>query len=291
STLSLLIALPLLGLSYLGRGYVVTASLAPLLLGLLQILLYADRKIYALFHFHLNGLVVNVLTTPGGWESMHVRLLELVAVIAAAAGFLVAEYALYLGLARRCASAGAAASGRPWALLVGVVLALAALERVTYAISDVANLDDVTRSARLVPLYQPFTVRHLIRRYTHIALDPGPTLVHGTESRGLRYPRNPLRFGEPARRPTTARIVLDSWRADTFSPDNTPELWRLGERSQVFRHHVSGGNSTRNGIFTMFYGLYGSYWQHVLTEGAGPVLLQRLKELDYRIKIMSSSSL
>ena len=291
STLNLVVALPLLALSRLGRGYLLTALLAPLLFGVLQILLYTDRKIYALFHFHLNGLVVNVLTTPGGWESMHVRPGEVAAVVAGIAAFIVAEYALYLLLVRRFVSAGTTSSQRSWALVVAVVVVLATLERVTYAVSDVTNLEDVTRSARLVPLYQPLTVRHLIRRYTHIPLDPDPTLVRGTESRGLRYPRSPLRFDEPERRPNIVWIVLDSWRAGTFSPENTPNLWRLGERSQVFRHHVSGGNSTRNGIFTMFYGIYGSYWPHVLTEGTGPVLFPRLKELGYRIKIMSSSSL
>src|SRR5437870_4107809 len=95
----------------------------------------------------------------------------------------------------------------------------------------------------------------------------------------------------PARRPNIVWIVLDSWRADTFTPENTPEMWRLGLRSQVFLHHVSGGNSTRNGIFTMFYGLHGSYWQSVLAERSGPVLFARLKELGYRLRILSSSSL
>src|SRR5436305_11117457 len=31
-----------------------------------------DRKQYALFRFHLNGLAINILATPGGWESMHI---------------------------------------------------------------------------------------------------------------------------------------------------------------------------------------------------------------------------
>src|SRR5947208_604313 len=158
-------------------------------------------------------------------------------------------------------------------------------------LGDIADAEDVTRSARLVPLYQPFTVRHLLRRYTRIRLDDRPAVAHVSGTRALRYPRAPLRFAAPARRPNIVWIVLDSWRADTFTPENTPEMWRLGLRSQVFLHHVSGGNSTRNGIFTMFYGLHGSYWQSVLAERSGPVLFARLKELGYRLRILSSSSL
>ena len=292
ATANLLVVLPLLVVSQLGRGYVLAGLLAPLVLTCLQLLVYIDRKIFALFRFHLNGLVVNTLTTPGGWDSMHVRQAELALWIALALALLAVEYAAYAGLVRRFLSAEPVRSSRRgWLVLVAAVAALGVAERVTYALSDIADAEDVTRSARLVPLYQPFTVRHLLRRYTRIRLDDRPAVAHVSGTRALRYPRAPLRFAAPARRPNIVWIVLDSWRADTFTPENTPEMWRLGLRSQVFLHHVSGGNSTRNGIFTMFYGLHGSYWQSVLAERSGPVLFARLKELGYRLRILSSSSL
>ncbi|PXF57156.1 MAG: hypothetical protein C4B58_10865 [Deltaproteobacteria bacterium] len=35
-----------------------------------DILLFADRTIYRLFGFHINGFILNLVTTPGGMESM-----------------------------------------------------------------------------------------------------------------------------------------------------------------------------------------------------------------------------
>src|SRR3989442_960906 len=178
ATANLLVVLPLLVVSQLGRGYVLAGLLAPLVLTCLQLLVYIDRKIFALFRFHLNGLVVNTLTTPGGWDSMHVRQAELVLWIALALALLAMEYAAYTGLVRRfLAAEPVRSSRRGWLVLVTAVAALGVAERVTYALSDIADAEDVTRSARLVPLYQPFTGRHLVRRYTRIPLDGRPAVA------------------------------------------------------------------------------------------------------------------
>src|SRR5216110_211470 len=125
ATANLLVVLPLLVVSQLGRGYVLAGLLAPLVLTCLQLLVYIDRKIFALFRFHLNGLVVNTLTTPGGWDSMHVRQAELALWIALALALLAVEYAAYAGLVRRfLAAEPVRSSRRGWLVLVTAVAAL-----------------------------------------------------------------------------------------------------------------------------------------------------------------------
>lgn len=57
----------LLGL-VLGRR--LEQMVALLVLSLLTILLLVDSQIYGMYGFHLNGFVWNLITTPGGIESM-----------------------------------------------------------------------------------------------------------------------------------------------------------------------------------------------------------------------------
>ena len=45
-----------------------------LLWTLLQIALRVDTRIYGIFRYHFNGLVWNVITTPGADEAVHIEL-------------------------------------------------------------------------------------------------------------------------------------------------------------------------------------------------------------------------
>lgn len=271
-----------------GRPGAVAAA-AALCFTFLQVFLLVDCGMYRLFHFHFNGLVWNVLTTPGGWESMHIETRDVALFILAVAVLLAAEAVLAVKLARR-PQAPPSRPWRRWAALAAVAAAVGAGERALYAYSDLFGVNEVTRSAKVVPFYQPFTVKRLARKVAGIQVDRGPRVRIPTASL-LAYPRAPLRSADPAKRWNVVWIVLDSWRSDMFSAENTPNLWALGKRAQVFERHFSGGNATRFGIFSMLYGVYGSYWQNFLGDRRGPVLIDRLKGLGYRLKVFSSTTL
>ena len=85
--------------------------------------------------------------------------------------------------------------------------------------------------------------------------------------------------------------MIDSWRYDTFNADNTPNLWLFAQNGVVYDHHMSTGNSTRTGIFGLFYGMPGTYWQNMLSNGRSPIFMDRLQELDYQIGAFASASL
>ncbi|MEZ5598502.1 MAG: hypothetical protein R3E84_19360 [Pseudomonadales bacterium] len=61
-----------------------------------------------------------------------------------------------------------------------------------------------------------------------------------------------------------------------------PSTTRFAARAINYRQHYSGGNGTRMGLFTLFYGMDGSYWQTILDERRPPLLLRRLNDLGYR---------
>ncbi|HVO30479.1 MAG TPA: sulfatase-like hydrolase/transferase [bacterium] len=258
----------------------------------LQFFLLVDRKQYALFRFHLNGLALNVISTPGGWESMHVGTSDLVLVAVVLLAVLLAEAFAFRALLRRHAvTPDGIRVRRRWTLLLVPVILLATGERATYAWADLENVRDVTRSARVVPLYQPFTVKRIARKFFGIQVNKEGGLTAPKAGGSLKYPRAALTFHAPERTPNILWLTLDSFRYDALDPAITPRIAQAAARGFVFENHLSGGNATRYGVFTMFYGLHGSYWQTVLADRRGPVLVSRLKELGYSMKILSSTSL
>ncbi len=259
-----------------------------------QAFLYVDQLIFSFFKFHINGLVVNVLTTTGGWESMHIAPAEIRQFVVVGLGLLLAEFAGFGVLVRVCRPRTPATLSvtKRWGVLLAVTVCAALADRTVYALSDLHNDRETTRSARLlVPLYQPLTIKSLAGR---LGGDANAASLHFEQAKPtdlLKYPLHPLHTKAPAVRPNIVWLVLDSWRYDSFNAETTPEMWALGARSQVFERQISGGNCTRYGIFSMFYGIHGNYWQNVLNWRQGPVLMSRLKELDYRIRVLSSSTL
>jgi hypothetical protein len=76
-----------------------------------------------------------------------------------------------------------------------------------------------------------------------------------------------------------------------LNPDVTPNIWKFAGESSVFNDHYSAGNATRFGIFSLFYGLYGTYWHNFLAEQRGPVLMSELKKRGYDLGVYASATL
>jgi hypothetical protein len=274
------------------RGYAMAAALGPLLVTLLQLLVYVDRKIYALFHFHTNGLVLTVVSTAAGWDAIHMSAGEIALAVGGFVALLAAEWGCYRALLRRVRDRPPARPWRRWAAVTAAVAALVGIERLAFALCDLAGVREVTASVRHVPFYQRLSLRGFARRHAGIALQPlPPVLDAGAPAGALRYPREPLRFRTPPRPPNVVWIVVEGLRADVLTPEDMPETWALAARSHVFRNHLSGGNGTQHGIFSLFYGIHGFYWEHVVSERLSPLLLQRMKALGYAFRIVSSTSL
>ena len=76
-----------------------------------------------------------------------------------------------------------------------------------------------------------------------------------------------------------------------FNEQVSPQIWKFSQKTLVFNNHYSGGNASRFGIFSMFYGVYAYYWHQFLGARQSPVLLDELINLGYDFRILSSTLL
>lgn len=75
---------------------------------------------------------------------------------------------------------------------------------------------------------------------------------HAPTSSTLNYPLRPLHIEPPAERPNILLIGIDAWRFDDANRDVTPNIAHFGQQATRFTHHLSGGNSTQAGLFSLF---------------------------------------
>ena len=70
-----------------------------------------------------------------------------------------------------------------------------------------------------------------------------------------------------------------------------PNVYKFSKQSLVFKDHYSGGINTRHGIFTLFTGIPGSYWEASLQSKSGSALISALQQNNYAIGIFTGAPL
>jgi uncharacterized protein len=254
-------------------------------------LLYTDTIVYRLLRYHFNGAVLNVALTRGSEDAVHLGwgvwgTVLVYLVVATAVQYQIWRAALGFTLRRKQAQRRLPLLLQPRVVVLAVLLPAIGLEKSLYAAADIQGDQEMLWAAKPLPIYPKVRVGRL--------LDPGgqrlPQLEILPEEATLNYPlASPVVPGDGPR-PSFFLLVLDSWRKDMFTPELTPRLHAFAEGARVFTDHLAGGNGTRFGLFTMLYGLHGSYWFKVLGAFKSPVLLDTLQDAGYDVRVFSAAS-
>jgi membrane-anchored protein YejM (alkaline phosphatase superfamily) len=249
-----------------------------------------DTIIFRQYRFHLNAEIWNLLFGGAADEILvfsATMYLQATLVLAVVVGLV-----LLMGrLAHRLAASGA--RRRSWGPLVALVLVgCFASQAVLHAWADVAGFIPVTRQSRLMLFYIPITAEGTFEKLGVEVERADRALLASHGGTNLKYPRRQLECsGTDEPLPNILFIVIDGWRQDAFNERVTPNIARHAPAMLRFRDHLAGGSATRTGIFSMFYGIPGTYWHVMLSEQRGPVLIPELRKLDYQMQIFGSAKL
>lgn len=266
------------------RPFLIAVSV---LLGtLLLLLITTDAVIFFLYRFHLNGMVWNLLTSGVASEVLSITARTWISIGGIAVFFLFIESAAaFWAWGERFPP-----SSRQWRITV-VLLFFLVSGHLLHAWGDFTGEISVKRAAQTLPAFFPLTAKRLMAGFgfTPAARQPDLKTRHTS---GLAYPAEALRFSPPVGKPLNLLVlVIDGWRYDQLSPAVAPNIDSLARSSWVFNNHYSGSNCTRYGIFSLMYGLYGSYWPAILGEERGPLLIDELQRRNYRLGIFGSAPL
>jgi membrane-anchored protein YejM (alkaline phosphatase superfamily) len=257
----------------IGAG--VTIAAAGLSLLLLDSLVFAENR------HHLNPLTLSLLAPPT-WRFAAVYLLV----------FLVIDAVIGVSLWRRCARPVWPPLGR---YLAGALGCCFVASHLVHAWADARYYVPVTTFGHTLPLYvgleavDTLTGLGLVDRQR--ALERGLAGRLGRAPVGaLDYPRAQLRCDRPSPLLNVVLIVVDAMRADLLTSRTAPNLSAFSKQAISFESHWSGGNSSRAGMFSLFYGLPSNYWEAFARAARPPLLMDTFHDHDYQLGLFVSAN-
>lgn len=268
----------------LPRKPVFSYAMAVITTSLTSLLLYANAKLYALYGMFINSFIINLITTPGGIDSLGGSQASQLGMAMIVVGFVV----LHLILLVLCLAMakGARTEQAPWRRALIPVIIIASLGiHLTYAAQDAMGKPTMTSLAESVPFFHAVTAKSLFKHLGVKTVERAKLNIAGR----LNYPLKPFSVQAPAKPYNIIWLTSESWRADMLTPEIMPNTWRFAQSAQKFNQNYSGGNGTRMGVFSMFTGLPGNYWFAFMRDQRGAAIIDVLQQQQYQISLYTSA--
>ncbi len=258
---------------------------------LFHLTLFIDTRVFGLYHYHLNGAAWNLLTTRGSQDSYHLGARIWALGIAMFALFSIGQWLLWKLAWLRIERTRGRNQLRSAYGLVFLFAGSIAVEKTIYADADLSRDRELVAMSKMFPIYPRLRVSEFMGGTVHAAQARAPRIEVRREGAGLALPSGAFQLPSDSPRPNILILVVDSWRKDMLNPEVTPRLWAFAQGARRFEDHLSGGNATRFGLFSLLYGLHGSYWWPVLEEQRSPLLVDVLMQAGYGARVFSSASM
>ena len=259
--------------------------LAVVLFASMIALMMLDSLLWSQSRFHLNALTMKIL----GWQSW----------VFAAVIFVVGLF--FQSLLARSVWGWVEARPRRYGAAIGLACGLMVLvAQGIHAWADASYYVPVTSLGQQLPVYKGVTAKSFMTKTGLVDVEKSrerelarrmSQSLDASSDRLLNYPLNPLQCSraEPL---NLLLIVADSMRGSVLTEDLAPNISRFArDYGMDFRNHFSGGNSSRMGMFSLFYGLPPGYWSSFSSLQKPTVLVDEMQARDYQLGLFSSATM
>lgn len=253
-----------------------------------DIALVVDFFIYKIYGFHINAMVINILTSPDATDSIQLGVAPVVAFVGIISFFIGYELFWIRKLSSLPEEKLTKSNKKLNKFLILPLFLIILVEKFTYGYHDLENDGEVLSKFRSIPLYQPLTFTVFAKK--HFGYIPKPKVQNKIDTKAtLHYPLQPLHVNDP-KKINIFIFAFDAVRNSDVTKEIAPNATAFAKEAYRFANHRSGGNSTRFGIFSLMYGLNATYWFNFLAATQGPVWIQTLRDLGYDFSIISSTN-
>lgn len=270
--------------------------IACLLAGFSVLFAWIDIYVYSLYGYHMDGMFLTLLLNPATSDSVEITLGTRLA-IGIRVGILVASmpfvYFAMFRLLRWLRSRDSMPRGvtRFQAAFILAFAAVFLFEKSSFAYAWVERDLEITNVRSIMgPFYLAIAPDALMRDLGFEIDDRSGDPVMLPRGNVDNYPLNKIEVDESAPRPNIVILIIES--AHTNIPaELIPNITELGAENISSENHFSGGNCTRFGFATVFYGLHPTYWHDLHAAHKAPVLFDLLRERGYRLNVFASNNL
>lgn len=277
-----------LPLTLVGTKSRVSIPILGILYGLLLLLAIVNRFVFQIYHFHINGFVVDMLFSPGASDIFVFSFwlyVKAAVILLCVAGVVV----LLVWLSGRWAQR-IVRRRRFCILSLSLLLAATLLSQGLHIYGAATLRTSILEADAYLPYYFPLSMNSALDRWDIIDKKQ-ITAINISERRSpLAYPLHPLQPEANPERPNIVVIAIDSWNFRTLTPECMPNVSRFIEKSEYFARHLSSSNGTRGGIFGLFTGLSSYYWKSFEYSSLRPVLVDQLTEAGYDLQLYPSAT-
>lgn len=289
SFFALLVSMALLGpwvlsIFFKSAGVIIAASI--LCASSLIIILLIDAYVFSIYQFHLNATIFEMLWSPAQQEIFYFSPQEWLFLFIGILSIVFAE----IGLA-------ALIWGFNWlffsqwivrSIIISFILILLSFFSATLLNRNLLQLSDIfpfySEINRLFFLI-PQDKSNLFARNHYYPYQTNSGFMQ------LRYPIDPVQCTNEKTPLNVFIILIDTWRFDAMNKTITPNIAKLAAENLYFKKHFSGGNATKPGVFSLFYGLPITYWQSMLEHQLSPELIKQFIKKNYQFGVFGSASL
>jgi membrane-anchored protein YejM (alkaline phosphatase superfamily) len=287
-TLLVLVSVLLLPLSF----FAWTRWLLPVLGWIWLVYLAIDLAVFNLYRFHLDWLMVQMFLLDFRGMGIPVFVLALAGTLAL----------LMLGVVSWLYAASRSGSLRHLPLfIIGLLLMPTGLaaNSVIHIWASYFTREEITSYRPYMPLYYPVEDRQSASRISAwwpviFPAVQGQAMGVADKASGIvHYPLKSPACLPASNPPSILMIVLESWQADSLTPEIMPNLSKFATRATRFDKHLSSGAVTVPGLFGLMYGLHPNYFELFKTSPARypSVFTETLHQQGYQTHVFTSSSL
>ena len=282
--LSVFLLMPIYLIPYIRYSYVI-------LFFLLDFYLVTDAMVTYVYRYHINQTLISMFIFDFKGMGIPKSILA-IALIIAIVLFIVNLFIFRWSISKK---------SRFPLLLIPVFLFLVVLNQGIHAGASGFKIESVTQYTPYFPLFYPLTsakaIKKIKKQFPDLIPtqeeDPNEAIFKSSRKGSLQYPLKAPLCKEPEKKYDILFFVLESWRADMMNEEVTPNIYKLSRKSYVFNNHLSGGNATVPGLFSLMYGLHPSYIEEVTAQPSlyPPLFMETLKRNNYETAIYTSSNL
>ena len=253
---------------------------------LLQIVLYIDTIVFQQYRFHINESVLSMVFSGQVVDFSTFTYVLVFLLILVSFG---AEYIIIYLLDNKFNKNGV--QSRTLVISTVFLLSCFFINHLVPMFAFYYAYSPIMIVKEYIPLYRPFTSKKIMGFFDKSG--QRKTLIERENQHAtIYYPKNELLINPDNKTtPNIMFIVLDSWRYDTFSQEISPNTFNFVKQNNgiIFNNHYSTGNATRTGIFGLFYGIPGTYWDAFLRNRIPSLFITTLQKENYNIGIFTSA--
>lgn len=250
--------------------------------GLLSFFLVADIVVFSLYSFHINIPMLALFCSPAAFELVELPVAMIAGIVLIAVVLFSGEYFLFK-LVRKFSCPKSVMA------ILAVIAVSFGIFNAVHAWSAYSGVQEIILRTEALPLKYALTATRFFSK-RGFKQKKGVKMHAGSV---IKYPLKKLEFKAMPKRKNVIFIVVDCLRADMMNKEVMPNMLSFAEKlpHARFTRHYSGGNCTKTGIFSLFYGIPGNYFDQALRSNTGAAMIDSMVELGYEVKAFAGGTL